>query len=93
MQTFFLSAHQSLRRGPRMAEFKRAAARGSATGEIKCEQCGRQMTLKFTTLRLTESGKVRVYECIDCERLTFISESSAAVQGDSPAASPKSASR
>jgi DNA-directed RNA polymerase subunit RPC12/RpoP len=81
-----------------MDEFKRAAAGGSAAGEVKCEQCGRRMMLKFTTLRLTESGKVRVYECIDCERLTFISEPSGAAPGAcSPAspkpASPKSASR
>jgi hypothetical protein len=73
-----------LRWGPRMDGFKRAAA-----GGVNCEQCGHRMILKFTTLRLTESGKVRVYECVDCDRLTFISEPPVAAQGASSDASPK----
>jgi DNA-directed RNA polymerase subunit RPC12/RpoP len=76
-----------------MDEFKRAAADGRAAGDVDCDHCGLRMMLKFTTLRLTESGKVRVYECIDCERLTFISVPPAAAQGGPPAASPKPSSR
>jgi hypothetical protein len=69
-----------------MDELKKAAATGAAaqgnsdtvnaggpnTASVNCEQCRQPMTLKFTTLRLTESGRVRVYECVDCERLAFI---------------------
>jgi hypothetical protein len=55
-------------------------ASGNAT-MVDCERCGQPMTLKFTTLRLTESGKVRVYECVDCERLATVSEPRATVQG------------
>jgi hypothetical protein len=51
-----------------MNEIKNAAA------VVNCDTCGRPMALKFTTLRLAESGKVRVYECVGCERLTFIPE-------------------
>lgn len=32
------------------------------------------MTLKFTTLRLKGPGKMRVYECGNCEKLAFIPE-------------------
>lgn len=60
-----------------MDELKKPAARINPTvsaTSIDCEQCGQPMILKFTTLRLTGSGKVRVYQCADCERLAFIPE-------------------
>jgi hypothetical protein len=57
------------------------AAPGVKAVIVNCEECGQPMTLKFTTLRLAESGKVRVYECVDCERLTFISDPPVAAQG------------
>jgi hypothetical protein len=30
------------------------------------------MVLEFTTPRLAESGKMRVYECVDCGKLAFV---------------------
>jgi len=37
-----------------------------------CEKCSRPMTLKLITLRLSEPGRMLIYECIDCEKLVFI---------------------
>jgi hypothetical protein len=37
-----------------------------------CEQCKQLMVLKFTTVPVSEAGKVSVYECIACQKLAFI---------------------
>jgi hypothetical protein len=37
-----------------------------------CERCGRPMILKFTTLRLSEPGRMLIYQCLDCEKLAFL---------------------
>jgi hypothetical protein len=38
----------------------------------KCEKCRQLMRLKFATLRLSQPGRMLVYECADCEKLAFI---------------------
>jgi hypothetical protein len=37
-----------------------------------CEKCRRPMMLKFITLRLSEPGRMMIFQCIDCEKLAFI---------------------
>jgi hypothetical protein len=37
-----------------------------------CEKCGRPMILKFTTLRLSEPGRMLIYQCLGCEKLAFL---------------------
>jgi hypothetical protein len=72
--------------GHRMDEFKAAASGNAAnadTARVRCEQCLEPMTRKFTTLGLTEPGKVSVYECVDCGKLSLIPEPPVATRGAS----------
>jgi hypothetical protein len=73
--------------GHRIDQLKKPAATVNLAGGnatmVNCERCGQPMTLKFTTPGLTESVKVRVYECVDCQRLAFVSEPRAIAQDPS----------
>ena len=60
---------ESLSQGPRCPHMN---DQKPATEVPDCEECGRPMMVKFVTLRLSEPGRMIIYQCADCEKVTFV---------------------
>jgi hypothetical protein len=48
------------------------AATSGAQPLEPCDSCGQSMVFVTTIARVTEPGMVRVFECMKCEKLTFL---------------------